>query len=93
MNIPADMVFSNTINTVTATATATDPITIADDVTIMLDEGEFHPAEVKPVFSNLMLRGGVVPPRDNKVSFGEFEAAGGCKSTGYLCTQSSECCK
>jgi hypothetical protein len=69
------LVFSNTINTATATATATDPITIADDVAIMLDEAEFHPAAVKPVFSSLLLRGGVVPPRNNKDSFGEFEAA------------------
>ena len=57
------MVFSNTINT----ATATDPITIADDVTIMLDEAEFHPAAVKPVFRNLLLCGGVAPPCDNKI--------------------------
>jgi hypothetical protein len=73
MNIPsADKVFSNTINT----ATATDPITIADDVAIMLDEGEVHPAAVKPVFSNLLLRGGVVPPRNIEDSFGEVEGAG-----------------
>jgi len=90
MNIPADMVFSNTINT--ATATATDPITIADDVAIILDEGEFHPAAVKPVFSNLLLRGGVVPPRNNKDSFGEVEAAG-CSEKGRFCTRDSECCK
>jgi hypothetical protein len=83
------VVFSNTINT----ATAANPITIADDVAIMLDEAEFHPAAVKPVFSNLLLCGGVAPPRDNKASFGYFKAAGGCKSTGYLCTQNSECCK
>ena len=36
----------------------------------MLDEGDFHPAAVKPVFGNLMLRGGVVPPRDIKDSLG-----------------------
>ena len=36
----------------------------------MLDEGEFHPAAVKPVFGNLLLRGGVVPPRDIKDSLG-----------------------
>ena len=89
MNIPsADKVFSNTINT----ATATDPITIADDVAIMLDEGEVHPAAVKPVFSNLLLRGGVVPPRNIEDSFGEVEVAG-CSGTGRSCMQSSECCK
>jgi len=51
------LVSSNTINT----ATATDLITIADDVAIMLDEAEFHPAAVKPVFRNLLLRDGVAP--------------------------------
>ena len=89
MNIPsADKVFSNTINT----ATATDPITIADDVAIMLDEGEVHPAAVKPVFSNLLLRGGVVPPRDNNDSFGEVKVAG-CVQAGSKCSNNSDCCK
>jgi hypothetical protein len=60
------VVFSNTINT----ATAANPITIADDVAIMLDEAEFHPAAVKPVFRNLLLCDGVAPPCDNKASFG-----------------------
>jgi hypothetical protein len=36
----------------------------------MLDEGEFHPAAVKPVFGNLLLRGGVVPPRVKEDSLG-----------------------
>ena len=36
----------------------------------MLDEGEFHPAAVKPVFGNLLLRSGVVPPCDIKDSLG-----------------------
>jgi hypothetical protein len=66
-NKPANKVFSNNINDID---TATDPITIADDVAIMLDEGEFYPAAMKPVFGNLLLRGGVVPPRDNKDSLG-----------------------
>ena len=63
MNIPANKVFSNNINYID---TATDPITIADDVAIVLDEGDSHLAAVKPVFGNLLLRGGVVPPRDIK---------------------------
>ena len=93
MNIPsADKVFSNTINT----ATATDPITIADDVAIMLDEGEVHPAAVKPVFSNLLLRGGVVvpPPRNIEDSFVEVEvAAGGCVAVGQDgCSSVDKCC-
>ena len=88
MNIPANMGFSNTINT----ATATDPITTADDGAIMLDEGEFHPAVVKPVFSNLLLRGGVVPPRNNKDSFGEVKVAWWYK-TGGESNLDSDCCK
>ena len=36
----------------------------------MLNEGDFHPAAVKPVFGNLLLRGGVVPPRNIKDSLG-----------------------
>ena len=36
----------------------------------MLDEGDFHPDVVKPVFGNLLLRGGAVPPRDIKDSLG-----------------------
>ena len=89
MNIPsADKVFSNTIST----ATATDPITIADDVAIMLDEGEVHPAAVKPVFSNLLLRGGVVPPRNIEDSFGEVEK--GCSPAGQSCNYyGAICCK
>ena len=87
-NIPADKVFSNIINT----ATATDSITIADDVAIMWDEGEFHPAVVKPVFGNLLLRGGVVPPRDIKDSLGD-EVARGCKYAGAACTESGGCCE
>jgi hypothetical protein len=67
MNIPANKVFSNNINYID---TATDPITIADDVAIVLDEGDSHLAAVKPVFGNLLLRGGVVPPRDIKDSLG-----------------------
>jgi hypothetical protein len=67
MNIPANKVFSNNINYID---TATDPITITDDVAIVLDEGDSHLAAVKPVFGNLLLRGGVVPPRDIKDSLG-----------------------
>jgi hypothetical protein len=36
----------------------------------MFDEDEFHPAAVKPVFGNLLLRGGVVPPCNIKDSLG-----------------------
>ena len=36
----------------------------------MLNEGDFHLAAVKPVFGNLLLRGGVVPPCDIKDSLG-----------------------
>ncbi len=32
----------------------------------MFDEDEFHPAAVKPVFGNLLLCSGVVPPCDIK---------------------------
>ena len=32
----------------------------------MLDEGDFYPAAVKPVFGNLLLCGGVVPPHNIK---------------------------
>jgi hypothetical protein len=41
----------------------------------MLDEGDFHPAAVKPVFGNLLLRSGVVPPRDIKDSLGMSSAS------------------
>jgi hypothetical protein len=34
----------------------------------MFDENEFHPTAVKPVFGNLLLRSGVVPPCNIKDS-------------------------
>jgi len=47
---------------------------------------------VKPVFSNLLLRGGVVPPRNIEDSFGEVEK--GCGSPGVSCNYyGAICCK